>query len=147
MRHINEKGLAIIKEREGCKLQVYTCDGGKRTIGWGHVVPDFTPDDFAITQELADAWLETDIEKTQHDLAIATQHIILTDNQWSALVSFCFNVGIGNFLSSTMRRKLNAGDYEGAANEFPKWVYAKGKKLAGLVKRREKEKSLFLEEY
>lgn len=146
MRHINEKGLAIIKESETCKLTMYICPGGKKTIGWGHVLPDDT-DIISIPQSLADGWLREDIEKTEEQLAVATQHIILTDNQWSALVSFCFNVGIGNFLSSTMRRKLNAGDYEGAADEFGKWVYAKGKKLAGLVKRREKEKSLFLEEY
>jgi len=59
-------------------------------------------------------------------------------------VSFSFNVGLGNFQSSTLRSKLNRGDYEGASNEFPKWRKAGGKILKGLVKRRADERNLFL---
>ena len=145
MRHINEKGLQIIKDSENCELIVYTCPGGKRTIGWGHVLADDTPDGFTITQEQADNLLKEDLEMVQQHLAIVLQHVPLTDNQWSALVSFVFNIGIGNFIQSTLKRKLNEGDYQGAADEFGRWVYAKGKKLNGLIIRRAKERSLFLE--
>lgn len=70
----------------------------------------------------------------------------LTSNQRAALVSFVYNVGRGNFCGSTLVRKLNAGDPVGACNELPKWVYAKGVKLPGLVKRREAERQLCLTE-
>lgn len=69
----------------------------------------------------------------------------LTQHQFDALVDFTFNVGCGNFRGSTLLKKLNQGDVSGAANEFPKWQYAGGKVLAGLVRRRAAEKALFLE--
>ncbi len=68
----------------------------------------------------------------------------LTQNQFDALISFVFNLGIGNFRTSTLLKKLNAGDYTGAAKEFPPWVRADGKQLPGLIKRRDAEKALFL---
>lgn len=68
----------------------------------------------------------------------------LQENQRAALVSFAYNVGRRNFCGSTLARKLNEGDYTGACNELPKWVYAKGIKLPGLVKRREQERRLCL---
>ena len=68
----------------------------------------------------------------------------LTQNQFDALVSFSFNVGLGNLQASTLRQKLNRGDYEGAGNEFPKWRKAGGKVLPGLVRRRADEKNLFM---
>jgi lysozyme len=145
MRKINEHGLAIIKESEGCRLTVYTCDGGKRTIGYGHVLPDNTIDGTTVSQGLADAWLDRDVQRAARDVEDLVK-VILTDNQFSALVSFVFNVGRGNFSTSTLLRKLNMEDYGGAANEFGKWVYAKGRKLNGLIIRRAKERSLFLEE-
>jgi GH24 family phage-related lysozyme (muramidase) len=68
----------------------------------------------------------------------------LNDNQFSALVSFAFNVGSGAFKSSTLLKKLNQKDYEGAADQFDKWIYAKGQVLNGLIRRRKAEKELFL---
>ena len=68
----------------------------------------------------------------------------LNQNQFDALVCFAFNVGLGNLQASTLRRKLNRSDYEGAANEFPKWRKAGGRVLKGLVKRRDDERILFL---
>ncbi len=70
-------------------------------------------------------------------------NVSLSNNEASALVSFCYNVGTGNFQSSTLRMKLNRGDYEGAANEFWKWRRGGGVILAGLVRRREAERELF----
>jgi lysozyme len=60
------------------------------------------------------------------------------------MVSFIYNVGSGNFQASTLRRKIKAGDLAGAANEFPRWVYGGGRRLPGLVRRREAERTLFL---
>lgn len=71
-------------------------------------------------------------------------HVPLQEHQRAALVSFTYNVGRRNFCGSTLARKLNNGDYTGACNELPKWVYAKGVKLPGLVKRREQERKLCL---
>jgi lysozyme len=68
----------------------------------------------------------------------------LNDNEFGALTSFTFNLGIGNLKSSTLLKKLNAGDRAGAADEFGKWVNAGGKPLPGLVKRRAAERALFL---
>ena len=68
----------------------------------------------------------------------------LTQGQYDALVSFSFNTG--SVSVSTIRKKLLRGDYEGAANEFPRWVFAGGRRLAGLVRRREAERILFLSE-
>jgi lysozyme len=67
----------------------------------------------------------------------------LNQNQWDALVSFVYNVGAGNFISSTMLKLLNQGDYKGAAGEFPKWVHTNGQINPGLVRRRAAERALF----
>lgn len=143
MRTINEHGLAIIKESEGLSLIPYICPGGYYSIGYGnrtHAL-EFNK----ITEEQAEEFLLEDLNDTYQHLAILCQHIPLTDNQWSALVSFVYNVGSGKFSNSTMLKKLKAGDYLGAGDEFGRWVYAKGKKLNGLIIRRAKEESLFLE--
>jgi GH24 family phage-related lysozyme (muramidase) len=68
----------------------------------------------------------------------------LNQNQFDALTSFAFNLGNGSLQASTLRKKLNREDYEGAADEFPRWVFAGGRKLRGLVKRRYAERELFL---
>lgn len=68
----------------------------------------------------------------------------LTQSQRIAFASFVYNVGIGNFARSTALRKLNRGDIEGACNELPRWIYSRGKKLQGLINRRDKEKQLCL---
>lgn len=143
MRQINEHGLAIIKESEGLYLEPYTCPGGYYSIGYGNRTHALEFD--KITEEQAEEFLLEDLNDTYQHLAIICQHIPLTDNQWSALCSFVYNVGSGKFLNSTLLLKLKAGDYDGAANEFGRWVYAKGKKLNGLIVRRAKERSLFLE--
>ena len=143
MREINAKGLQIIKDSEGLYLERYLCPANVPTIGYGNTSHALEYE--TITEEQAEQFLKEDLEETQYQLAILTNKIPLTDNQWSALVSFVFNVGTMNFLHSTMRRKLQDGDYEGAANELDRWVYAKGVKLNGLIVRRQKEKELFLE--
>lgn len=96
------------------------------------------------TPEQCDAALATEVRRK----AAAVDkyvHVPLSPNTHAALVSFVYNVGETNFRNSTLLRKLNAGDRVGACNELPKWVYAKGKKLGGLVKRREAERTLCLQ--
>ena len=129
MRHINERGIELVKSFEGLSLTPYTCGGGVNSVGYGAtrgcdggpVRMDMEP----ISEADADALLSRDLEATEgwvHRL-IKT---LLTEIQFSALVSFTFNVGAGALQRSTLRMKLNRGEYRGAADEFPKWRIAGG---------------------
>lgn len=139
---INAAGLQLIKDFEGLKLKAYKCPADVWTIGYGstgaHVY-----EGLEITKERAEELLMEDLERFEEGVSRVSK-VPLTSNQFSALVSFAFNLGVRALEKSTLLRKLNSGDYEGAANEFKKWVFAGGKKLAGLERRREAEKALFL---
>jgi lysozyme len=140
----NDAGQALIKKWEGFSLTPYICPAGLPTIGWGHVISTADAAKYAggITQEQANALFA-------HDVRIAEGGVTslitapLTANQFAALVSFTFNLGAGRLRASTLRRKINARDYQGAADEFSRWVFAGGRKLTGLVRRRAEEKKLF----
>ena len=132
----------IIKQFEDLRLEAYKpTPNDVWTIGWGHTKtakPGMT-----ITRDEADALFYLDV-KWAEEVVDKLVKVDLNDNQREALVSFVFNIGETNFRSSTLLRKLNAGDYEGAANEFPKWKFQKGKVLKGLVRRRAEEMALFM---
>ena len=96
-----------------------------------------------MTDEEVDELLYKDLKRFETGVKRLTK-VALSQGQFDALVSFSFNVGLGNFQSSTLRSKLNREDYKGAAEEFPKWRRAGGKILPGLVKRRVDERALFL---
>ena len=96
-----------------------------------------------ITEAEAEALLIRDLESSEGWVRRLIK-TALTENQYSALTSFTFNVGAGALQRSTLRMKLNRGEYQGAADEFPKWRIAGGRILAGLVRRRTAEKALFL---
>ena len=137
-------GKSIIKHCEGLRLSSYMCPAGKPTIGWGHTYG--VKMGRTISEAEAEVLLDHDYQQAEDDvLEVVT--VPLTDNQLGALTSFVFNLGQGNLKSSTLLRKLNAGDYSGAAAEFDKWVYATVNgvktKLNGLVVRRKLERSLF----
>lgn len=139
---ISQKGLNLIKEFEGLELRAYKDSVGVVTIGYGSTGPHVSMG-MTITADQAEALLKNDVnrfEKGVMDLVTAP----ITQNQFDALVSFSFNLGLGNLKASTLLRKLNSLDYVGAANEFPRWNKAGGKVLAGLTRRREAEKKLFL---
>jgi len=138
--HVSEKGLNLIKQFEGLRLKAYKCPAGVWTIGYGHT-NNVRPDDVITEAQATELLIRDvlDVEGVINRLVTKT----LTQGQYDALCSFIFNVGSGNFMRSTLLRKLNQADYEGASNEFLKWVYANKKKLAGLVKRRQAEKDLF----
>lgn len=134
------KGIPIIKQYEGLKLEAYLCPAGIPTIGYGHTRGVKLGQKISAAQ--AEVFLDHDYEEAE-DAVKRLITVPLTDNQLGALTSFVFNLGEGRLLGSTLRRKLNNGDYKGAAAEFDKWVYSGGKKLNGLIARRTAERKLF----
>lgn len=144
-RQINSRGLDLIKYSEGLRLNAYPdpgTGGDPWTIGYGHTGPEVKKG-MSITEAQAEALLRKDLDNTEAGITAAV-NVPLNDNQFSALVSFAFNVGLGNLRSSTLLKLLNQGKYDEAAGEFNKWRKAAGKVLPGLVKRRQDETDLFL---
>ena len=131
---------SIIKQYESCQLEAYKCPANVWTIGYGHT-KDVT-EGMTITEEEAEKLLKEDLEVI--DNYIDSLAYFITQNQYDALVSFIFNVGIGNFAESTMKKYLDSGDMLMASEEFDKWVFCKGQVLGGLIARRSEEKELFL---
>lgn len=135
-------GVALIKTHEGLRLRVYRDAVGKATIGYGHLLrPGETLT--TITHAQAEELLSKDIASAESYVASMVHHP-LNDNQFSALVSFVFNLGPGALARSQLLKSLNAGQINRASNQFMRWVYAGGKKLPGLVTRRRAEQTLFL---
>lgn len=142
----SDKGIALIKEFEGCKLTAYQDSVGVWTIGYGWAQPvDGKPirAGMAIKQETAERLLKTGLVSYESDVSRLVK-VGLTQGQFDALVSFTYNLGARSLSTSTLLRKLNAGDYAGAADEFLRWNKAGGKVLNGLSRRREAERALFL---
>ena len=137
----SKKGKALIKKHEGCRLKAYKCPAGVLTIGYGHT-NNVRLDD-VLTQDEAEKLLDIDINIKEKELNKLIK-VSVTQNQYDALISFVFNLGVGNLKNSTLLRLLNQKNYKGAAQQFDRWVYAGNKVLAGLVKRRAEEKELFL---
>jgi lysozyme len=142
-----ESGLEIIKMFEGFRSEPYLCPAGVATIGFGSTRGvdgnRVTLEHSAISRDEAEEMLAHDLQNVEKSVGRLIR-VALTQNQFDALVSFTYNLGSGRLQSSTLRSKLNREDYEGAADEFPKWVKAGGKRLSGLVKRRFVERKLFL---
>jgi len=139
MRLHNEN---LIKKWEGLKLKAYKpTPNDVWTIGWGHTKGVYQG--MEINREMAQHYFEEDV-KWAVDAVNREVKVGLNQNQFDALVSFVFNIGETNFKKSTLLKKLNAGDYNGAANEFPKWKYQNKVVLRGLVRRRAEEMEVFL---
>ena len=134
--------LDLIRKFEGLRLQAYQDSVGVWTIGYGHT--SGVTQGMTCTKEQAEQWLENDFFMAKNDVK-AVVKVPLRENQLDALASFVFNLGVRKLIQSTLLKKLNAGDYSGAAAEFDKWVFAGKVKLNGLVKRRAKERQLFEE--
>ncbi|WP_337881804.1 lysozyme [Chromobacterium haemolyticum] len=137
----SDAGITLVKSSEGLKLVAYKCPAGIWTNGYGHTGPDVTPG-MVITQAQADALLARDLSRFEAGVARLVK-VPLNQNQFDALVCFSFNLGLGALQGSTLLRLLNAGDYAGAAAQFPRWNKAGGKELPGLTRRRAAEQSLF----
>lgn len=140
--NISQNGIELIKKFEGCRLEAYKCPAGILTIGYGHTGSEVRLGQ-KITQEQAEKYLKQDITIHSNNVSRLVK-APLNQNQFDALVSFEYNVGYGNFASSTMLKLLNQKKYTEAAAQFGRWVYANKKILQGLVKRRAAEKELFV---
>ena len=155
---LDKKVLDLIVHHEGCKLRPYQCPALLWTVGVGHVIdpnharvllaerkalPIPSGWDRVLTMGEVDEILAKDLARFESGV----QRLCpsgLTSGRFGALVSFAFNVGLGNLQNSTLRMKHNRGEYEAAADEFLKWNKAGGKELKGLTNRRKDEKALYL---
>ena len=141
---ISNKGRDFIKGFESLRLVAYPdpATGGKPwTIGWGHT-KGVKPGD-RITQEQAEQFLSDDLSVFELTVNSAIKRP-MTQNQFDAMVSLAFNMGGPEFVGSTLVKKFNAGDVLGAADQFPRWKFGKGKVMPGLVRRRAAERETFL---
>ena len=134
------KGIALIKEFEGLRLKAYLCPGGVWTIGYGHTAG--VKPGMVISEAQAEEYLKADLisfERYLNGLGLA-----LNQNQFDALISLIYNIGIGNFQKSTLLRKarINSND-NSIMDEFLRWVYSKGRVLPGLQRRRLREMKLY----
>lgn len=139
-------GIALIKKWEGCRLSSYQCSAGVWTIGYGltsaaGIIP--VKPGMKITQAQADEYLVASLVKYEAAVQNALRRSP-NQNQFDACVSLCFNIGPGAFAGSSIVRRFNEGDAQGAADAFRLWNKAGGKVLQGLVNRREEERALFL---
>jgi lysozyme len=137
----SDHGLALTKSFEGLHLEAYRDCTGVWTIGYGHTGPTLAAGQ-TISEPEAEEFLRADLAEAVACVNRGVQSVI-SQNQFDAMVDFCFNAGRGNFLNSTLLRKLNSGDVEGAAAQFALWVHAGGEVVAGLVRRRKAEAELF----
>lgn len=141
----SKAGLGLIKHFEGFSAKPYVCSGGKLTIGYGHVVKPHERARFerGITEKEAEVLLQDDVRAAEAAVARLIS-VPLSQGQFDALVSFTFNLGAGALERSTLRRRLNAEDYASVPSELSRWIYAGGKRLAGLKRRREAEAALWM---
>lgn len=141
---LSHNGIDLIKDREGFSKVAYKDTGGVWTIGYGTTKVNGVPvqEGMTCTIEQGCLWLEEDARWAQTAVNKAVK-VPLNQNQFDALVSFVYNVGEDAFYKSTLLRKLNSGDYHGAAKEFERWVLDNGKVIPGLVSRRHQEEELF----
>lgn len=136
----SKTGLALIAAHEGLKLKAYLCPAGVPTIGYGHTKGVRMGD--TITPDQADKFLREDLADAEK--AVNAQGLKINQNQYDALVSFTFNVGVGNFGKSTLLKKVKANaDDPAIRNEFARWNKGGGKVLPGLTRRRKEEADLY----
>ena len=145
---ISENGLNLIKEFEGLSLKPYLDVVKIPTIGWGNTYypngKKVTLSDKPISEIEATEMISYIAQKDFGDKILQLVKVPLNQNQFDALISICYNIGMGNFSKSTLLKKINQGDFKGASLEFERWNRSGGVVLAGLVKRRLKEKALFI---
>jgi lysozyme len=140
---VSQQGIDLIKQFEGLRLKAYQDSVGVWTIGYGTTMyPDGTrvKKGDVITIQQADEYLTKDVQRRA--AAVGTIHV--NQNQFDAIISFCYNLGLGAWAKSTLRKKIIQDRNDPTIrDEFMKWVNAGGKKLPGLVKRRKQEADLY----
>ena len=137
----SEDGFTLTRSFEGLRLQAYRDCAGVLTIGYGHTGPD-VHEGQCITQQQAELLLQQDMAAAIRCVRHAVQ-VPISQNQFDALVDFCYNVGGGNLVNSTLLRYVNGSQFDEAAAQFGAWVHAGGAVAEGLVRRRAAEAALF----
>lgn len=138
MRHISTRGLNLIRKFEGCRLKVYICPAGKKTVGFGHLTD--LPLGMEITQSQADTWLMQDVDKFEKIVNEYDGAYKWTQNEFDALVSFAYNIGSLRQLTASATR-----DKDTIAKKMLEYINANGKPLQGLINRRKAEHDLFID--
>ena len=138
--NISQEGISLIKKFEGCELEAYKCAAGVWTIGYGHT-KDVKEGD-SILKEDAESMLVHELQKYCNDVDIAVK-VDLKQNEFDALVSWTYNLGLTNLNSSTMLRVLNEGKHDEVPAQMKRWNKASGQVKQGLVRRREAEALMF----
>ena len=156
---VSDAAIRMVKHHEGVRLRPYRCPALLWTVGVGHVID---PTHAAVKYEdrknlpIPDGWdrqlsmgevdiiLAQDLKRFERGVARYCPAAVNSQGQFDALVSFAFNVGLGNLQRSSIRMRYNRGDIEGAADAFLMWTKAAGRVLPGLVKRRQDERAMFL---
>lgn len=138
---ISTAGMQLIASFEGCRLQAYLCPAKVWTIGYGHTGGVRAGQ--KITQVEANQLFAKDLERFE-DSVTKLVRVPLTQGQYDALVSLCYNIGCEAFRKSTLLKSLNEGKYKSAALQFHRWVNGNGQKLPGLVRRRNEEYDMFM---
>lgn len=145
MPHITDNGFKLIKQFEGFSSMVYLDSTGLKTIGYGHLIKSHETEYFKnfITKIQAEELLKIDII-TAEKAVTRLITVSLNNNQFDALVSFTFNLGAGALQRSTLRTKVNREEHVQVPAEFLRWIYADGRKIHGLIRRRQAEAELYL---
>lgn len=143
MRRVNQAGIDLIKSFEGLRTRSYRDPVGILTIGYGSTGPHVMPG-MSITEEQAEALLRQDVARFEAGVQAYLRDAPATDNEFAALVSLAFNIGLGAFRRSTVLRQHRAGRKKLAAAAFLLWVRAGKRTLKGLVRRRDAERRLYL---
>ena len=143
---LSDNGMKLLEQFEGLRLEAYLDSANIYTIGYGTIkYPDGSKvkKEDKITKSQAKVYKLHDLKEFENTVNTSVK-VPLTQNQYDALVSLSYNIGSGAFKNSTLLKKLNDSDYKGAAEQFLDWNKAGGKKVKGLVNRREAERNLFL---
>jgi len=144
---INQAGLDLVKTYEGFRSDIYICSGNRKSYGFGSTRgfdgKRLTGNEKPISREDAEKLLKRDLQSAEKAIHRMVK-VPLSENQFSAICSWIYNLGSGSWQRSTARLKLNRFDYTGCINEMIRWNRASGKRLRGLVLRRESERLLFL---
>jgi lysozyme len=145
---VTPEGLAFIKSWEGFRSRVYLCASKCPTIGFGHAILSLADklkytSEYVMSKEEAEELLAQDMVRYEGAVDKGVK-VPISPSQRDALVSFCYNVGIGAFFTSTLLRKLNTKDYIGASKEFGRWCRGGGRVIEGLSRRREAERRMFV---
>ena len=148
---VSQKAITLIKHHEGVRNKPYKCPAGLWTVGVGHLIGDgkSLPAEWnkTFTNEEIDGLLKHDLNRFELGVSKMLPNVSLRQHEFDALVSFCFNLGLGCFQRSTIRQALIRGDKEAAMESLLKYCKAGGKVLRGLENRRKDEKAMFLANY